>query len=351
MARLKNTTVNGSLTIKANNKNMEVGCGRSDTYISNSKAGSYLQLKDNGEIHYNNNNIYHEGNKPSLSSLGAASSNHSHGLLHDNFTVEISNTTTDSGWNMINNSYRGFILKSIRTSESAPSWLLGDFAAGIAFGGADTKGVMSISYNKARVRFAGGNGSKPVWYFSINGNSSQVYELEDLRNATNSNNANRIVKRDGSGNFSAGTITASLSGNATSATKLATARSINGTNFDGTGNITTANWGTARTITIGKTGKSINGSGNVSYSLSEIGALEAGKTAIGNSEFTSTSRSVTVNLGLTMPNATYHVTITPTSNPSGGLGEVYISSRTTTSFVVNTSGSANFTFSWIAISK
>lgn len=64
----------------------------------------------------------------------------------------------------------------------------------------------------------------------------------------------------------------SISGNSGSATKLQTARTINGTSFNGTANITTANWGTARTITIGNTGKSVNGSGNISWSLSEIGA-------------------------------------------------------------------------------
>lgn len=63
-----------------------------------------------------------------------------------------------------------------------------------------------------------------------------------------------------------------VSGNAGTATKLATARTINGTNFDGSANITTANWGTARTLTIGSTGKSVNGSANVSWSLDEIGA-------------------------------------------------------------------------------
>lgn len=61
-------------------------------------------------------------------------------------------------------------------------------------------------------------------------------------------------------------------GNAATATKLATARQINGTNFDGSGNITTANWGTARTLTIGNSGKSVNGSANVSWTLGEIGA-------------------------------------------------------------------------------
>ena len=61
-------------------------------------------------------------------------------------------------------------------------------------------------------------------------------------------------------------------GNAATATKLQTARTINGTSFDGSANITTANWGTARTITIGNTSKSFDGSANVSWSLAEIGA-------------------------------------------------------------------------------
>lgn len=68
----------------------------------------------------------------------------------------------------------------------------------------------------------------------------------------------------------------SAGGNANAAVKLVTARTINGTNFDGSANITTANWGTARNIQIGNTAKSVNGSGNVSWSLSEIGAAPAG---------------------------------------------------------------------------
>ena len=68
------------------------------------------------------------------------------------------------------------------------------------------------------------------------------------------------------------------SGNANTATTLKTARTINGTSFNGSANITTANWGTARTLTIGNSGKSVNGSGNVSWSLSEIGAASSGHT-------------------------------------------------------------------------
>ena len=64
----------------------------------------------------------------------------------------------------------------------------------------------------------------------------------------------------------------SLSGNAGSATKLATPRAINGTNFDGSAAITTAKWGTARNFTIGNKTKSVDGSGNISFTLDEIGA-------------------------------------------------------------------------------
>ena len=63
-----------------------------------------------------------------------------------------------------------------------------------------------------------------------------------------------------------------ISGNAGTATTLQTARSINGTAFNGSADITTSFWGSTRTITIGSTGKSVNGSGNVSWTLAEIGA-------------------------------------------------------------------------------
>ena len=69
-------------------------------------------------------------------------------------------------------------------------------------------------------------------------------------------------------------ITGSLTGNATTATKLATARAINGTNFDGSTAITTNSWGTARNISIADasatntgTATSVNGSGNVTLKL------------------------------------------------------------------------------------
>ena len=65
-----------------------------------------------------------------------------------------------------------------------------------------------------------------------------------------------------------------ISDNVNSATKLQTARTINGTSFDGSASITTANWGTARNIGIVNsdgTGTavttSVNGSANVNLKL------------------------------------------------------------------------------------
>lgn len=69
--------------------------------------------------------------------------------------------------------------------------------------------------------------------------------------------------------------TSSHANRAARADRLTTARSINGTNFDGTANITTSYWGTARNFTIGNTTRSVNGSGNVSWSFADIGGAPA----------------------------------------------------------------------------
>lgn len=107
---------------------------------------------------------------------------------------------------------------------------------------------------------------------NFNGSAATTWAVD----ATSANTASKVVARDASGNFSAGTIAAALSGNATTATSLQTARTINGTSFNGSANITTASWGTARNVTIGNTTKSVNGSANVTWTLEEIGASSGG---------------------------------------------------------------------------
>lgn len=94
------------------------------------------------------------------------------------------------------------------------------------------------------------------------------------------NNTNQLT--NGAGFI---TSSASISGNAGSATKLQTARTINGTSFDGTANITTANWGTTRSIYIQdatatntSSAVSVNGGGNAYLKLPtniKVGTLTA----------------------------------------------------------------------------
>jgi hypothetical protein len=79
-----------------------------------------------------------------------------------------------------------------------------------------------------------------------------------------------------------GNVTGNLTGNASTATSATTATSA-------------GKWSTARTITIGSKGKSVDGSGNVSWTLAEIGAAAASHgTHVsygGNGSATTVSRS------------------------------------------------------------
>ena len=144
----------------------------------------------------------------SLSDIGAASSSHTHGLLNSDFGVILEDTTEDSGWSMLNDSYNGFLLKSIRVQRNSPDWILDNYSAGIVFGGADTKGVISTKYNFPSIKFAGGNGMKPVWWINLTGTTETIYNLDNMP------------------------------GNSATATKLKTARKIGNVLFDGSADIT-----------------------------------------------------------------------------------------------------------------
>jgi len=111
--------------------------------------------------------------------------------------------------------------------------------------------------------------------------------------ATSANTASAIVARDGSGNFTAGTITANLTGNvsgssgsttgnAATATALATARAINGVNFDGTAAITvTAAAGTlsGNTLAAGVTASSLTSLGTIASLTATAGTISTTPTA------------------------------------------------------------------------
>ena len=107
--------------------------------------------------------------------------NHSHGLAHQNFTVTLSNDDTNLKWTRLGNQNgEGFWLKSIKGDVKAPAWFQPNYGAGVAFGGGSTKGIISVKYNEPSVRFAGGNGDAPVWYFTITGANDKTYDLSKI---------------------------------------------------------------------------------------------------------------------------------------------------------------------------
>jgi len=161
---------------------------------------------------------------------------------------------------------------------------------------------------------------------TYNGSGAATFTVTS--NATSANTTSAIVARDASGNFSAGTITAALSGNASTATT----------------------WQTGRTITIGSTGKTVDGSGNVSWTLSEIGAY-SNTNPSGYTTNTGTVTSVTVSAGtgmsgggtvttsgtITLTNAGVTSNVAGTGiTVSGATGAVTITNSGVTSIVAGT---------------
>lgn len=218
-------------------------------------------------------------------------------------------------------------------------------------GTATSWAVLTAPNNGTLTLTVAGTGLSGSASFTADQSSNATFTVTS--NATSANTVGAIVARDGSGNFAAGTITATLSGNATnvsgtvaianggsgqttaqlamnafagavtsgqylrgngtnvlmstiqaadvptlnqnttgSAATLTTARTINGTSFNGSANITiTANTTNTLTLGTGLTGSSFNGSGAVTATVSY--GTTSGTACQGNDSRLSDSRQAT----------------------------------------------------------
>jgi hypothetical protein len=133
--------------------------------------------------------------------------------------------------------------------------------------------VIQLKYSSATAAPASLNVGEPAYSISSGnlfiGNTTShairvggKYFTDIVEAATNTNTNDTLVKRDGSGNFSAGTITAALSGNASTATKWQTARTI-GVEGDANGTVSVDGSANANIpLTLGNSGVSAGTYGN-----------------------------------------------------------------------------------------
>jgi hypothetical protein len=181
---------------------------------------------------------------------------------------------------------------------------------------------------------------------TFNGSTARTFAVD----ATTTNTASKVVARDASGNFSAGTITAALSGNASTATVLQTARTIGGVSFNGSANIdlpgvntsgnqnTSGNAASATVLQTARTigGVSFNGSANINLpGVNTAGNQNTSGTAASISGFNNPTTAATGNT-IAYRDASGYLYATYLNQSSGN------TENPTVSQVMVTNGSDNF---------
>jgi len=130
-----------------------------------------------------------------------------------------------------------------------------------------------------------------------------------------------------------------------------------GTNGSGTKGFYTVTGGASTFITLTDVPSSYSGQGGkyvrVNSGATGLEFVTGGGTGTtmygGTGTFNSTTGEV-ITIGVTMDNTTYKVNITATSDPSGTLGEVWVTSKSTTQFTVKNSGSnITATYDWVVM--
>ena len=212
------------------------------------------------------------------------------------------------------------------TSGTVTSITAGTYLTGGTITTSGTIAVDATSTNTASkvvARDASGNFSAGTITATLSGNATTASTAGSITSqansatitATSANTANQIVLRDGSGNFSAGTITASLNGNASTATSATTSSS------------TTGNAATATALQTARTIGGVSFNGTASIDLPGVNTTGNQNTS-GNAATATTATNAT-----TAANLTTGSSIKRTSAGAGYLDGQYAGIET-----VNTSG-------------
>ena len=86
-------------------------------------------------------------------------------------------------------------LVSFRDDTTGNGSTIGNFGSGIAFGGGNTKGVLSVDFSSPRARIASGNGVAPSWHEDIAW-KSDIQNLNQLLAPILPSNIKQLGKAD-----------------------------------------------------------------------------------------------------------------------------------------------------------
>ena len=233
-------------------------------------ASSYGLKITSSSLEYNGGKVWHAGNDGSGSGLDADTLDGRH---YTSFPLRIGGglyTTTDNPsvklLTFTRGGDKGWLRISISDSNNGGSGITALYVVKWPYNSSSDASTYPVSISclystvvnvSDRLTVVRTSGATFDLYYTPNSNGSEVgCVLEGYGGTCTINNYNNHIAPTPTPTYTSSqgllftNISGSLSGNASTATKLQTARQINGTNFDGTANITTAKWGTARSIYI-----------------------------------------------------------------------------------------------------
>ena len=237
---------------------------RGMTFTNQSSSAVITTFTNSGNIYSHNNllvgNRIGVGKVPStpIDVNGTVTATTFSGSLANTLTLNTSGTGLSGSTTFNNSGAATFTVTSNATSANTVSTIVARDASGNFTAGTITATSFSGSLANTLTLNTSGTGLSGSTTF----NNSGAATFTVTSNATSANTVSTIVARDGSGNFSAGTITAALTGNSSTATNLSTNRtnwSTNGTISAVVGQLAWKNYANNHTIFDASNGTSPDG--------------------------------------------------------------------------------------------
>ena len=219
--------------------------------------------------------------------------------------------------------------QTISGTKSFSSTILGSVSGSAASAAKDGSGNVIADTYATKTALSDARAEADAKYETQEDAATHLTKTEAASAYVQAGNANQTI--GGTKTFS-NPVVADITGNAATATqaatatKLAAARTINGTAFNGTANITTANWGTARNIAIAdatatNTGAAVSVNGSAAVTLKLPAAIKANVTGslTGNAATATTATKLAAKRTIALSGA-----VTGTATGFDGSGNITI---------------------------